>query len=41
METRRQNGARTGAGVPDVVIGAPDLTCYDRLLGSLAAELAP
>lgn len=25
-------GARTGAGIPDVTIGAPDLTSYDRLL---------
>jgi hypothetical protein len=30
-------GVRTGVGVPDVVIGAPDLTRYDRLLGGLAA----
>jgi hypothetical protein len=25
-------GPRTGAGVPDVLIGTPDLTSYDRLL---------
>jgi hypothetical protein len=38
----RVRGARTGAGVPDVVIGAPDLARYDRLLGGLAAvEVAP
>lgn len=37
----RVRGVRTGGGVPDVVIGAPDLTCYDRLLGGLAAEVAP
>lgn len=33
----RVRGARTGAGVPDVVITAPDLTHYDRLLGAVAA----
>lgn len=37
----RVRGVRTGAGVPDVVIGAPDLTRYDRLLGGLAAEVSP
>lgn len=30
-------GVRTGAGVPDIVIGAPDLARYDRLLGDLSA----
>jgi hypothetical protein len=37
-------GPRTGAGVPDVRIPAPDLTCYDRLLGAYGAadaEVAP
>lgn len=33
-------GVRTGAGVPDVVIPAPDLTRYDRLLGSFDAAAA-
>jgi len=35
----RVRGVRTGAGVPDVVIAAPDLARYDRLLGGCA--LAP
>lgn len=30
----RVRGARTRTGVPDLVIGAPDLSCYDRLLSS-------
>ena len=39
----RVRGPRTAAGVPDVRIPPPDLTCYDRLLGSYAqhSEVAP
>ncbi len=40
----RVRGPCTGAGVPDVRIPAPDLTCYDRLLGTYSAadaEVAP
>lgn len=40
----RVPGPRTCAGVPDVRIPAPDLTCYERLLGAYgaaAAEVAP
>jgi len=35
----RLRGPRTPAGVPDVQIEVPDLSCYDRLLDSYAAEL--
>jgi hypothetical protein len=41
----RVRGPRTPGGVPDVQIEVPDLSCYDRLLGSCAAaadgEVAP
>jgi len=41
----RVRGPRTATGVPDVRIDVPDLSCYDRLLGSCAAapdeEVAP
>ena len=33
----RVRGPRTGAGMPDVSIGPPDLKRYDRLLGARAA----
>lgn len=34
----RVRGPRTAGGVPDVRIPPPDLTCYDRLLGSYAQQ---
>ena len=34
----RVRGPRTPAGVPDVRVRPPDLTCYDRLLGSFSAD---
>lgn len=34
----RVRGVRTSMGVPDLVIGAPDLSCYDRLLTSRASS---
>ncbi|MGH8299779.1 MAG: Mu transposase domain-containing protein, partial [Steroidobacteraceae bacterium] len=34
----RVRGPRTATGVPDVRIPPPDLTCYDRLLGSYSAD---
>ncbi len=40
----RVRGPHTGVGVPDVRIPAPDLSCYDRLLGIYTAadtEVAP